>query len=334
MSASLNKKIKLLYLLEILKEYSDEQHPLTSFEIIDKLSSYGISVERKAIYSDIEVLITAGFDIIKTKTPKSGYFLADREFEKPELSLLADAVMASNFITSKKTREILKKLEKFMSVYDAIKFRNRIFINNKNKCENEEIYYIIDKLQSAIDENKKVEFLYFKHYFEGGTPNLSEKTFKISPYALVWEDDNYYLIGNNEKYNNLMHLRVDRIKKVIILKEKSRNFEEVSTYKGFFDTADYTTKAFNMFGGERATIELLCKNNSFEQIIDRLGKNVTIRKYDNEHFLVLSDSIVSEGLSKWILQFSGDIEVLSPPKLRNMVEDRVERLCNIYKKEH
>lgn len=326
-----NSKLKILYTLKILQKYSDEEHPLSSYEIIDKLLSFGINSERKSIYTDIEMLQLAGYDIIKTKSPKSGYFLASREFEQPELSLLADAVMAANFISAKKTEDILKKLEEFISIHDAVKFRNRIFIDNNHKCENQEIYYNIDKLQKAIELHKKVEFIYTRHRVIDGNPEEYTKTFKISPYALTWVDDNYYLIGNNEKYNNLIHLRVDRINKVNILRSVARNFEEVCEYKNFFDTADYTAKAFNMYGGEKARIELRCKNESFEQVLDRFGKNMSFLKDDKDHFRILTDSIISDGLTSWVVQFADKIEVLSPPKLRRMVVEKIDKLNKIYK---
>lgn len=327
-----NSKIKILYILEILKKYSDEMHPLTSNEIIDKLSGYGVTCERKSLYSDIELLQLAGYDIINTKTPKSGYFLASREFEQPELALLADAVMAANFVTPKKTGEILKKLEGFLSVYDAKNFRDRIFIDNTHKCENNEIYYNIDKIQRAIEENKMVEFTYVRHKIIDGKPQEYTNTFYVSPYALTWVDDNYYLIGNMHKYNNLLHLRVDRMKSVEIKKRDSRNFEEVCEYRGFFDTADYTAKAFNMFGGEKARVELLCKNESFEMVSDEFGKDIVFIKHNDEHFRILCDSIISEGLTSYLVQFADKIEVLSPPKLRRMVIDKIDRLCEVYKK--
>ncbi len=327
-----NSKIKVLYILEILKKYSDEAHPLNSAEIIEKLLAYGVTCERKSLYNDIELLQIAGYDIINTKTPKSGYFLASREFEQPELSLLADAVMAANFVTPKKTGEILKKLEGFLSVHDAVNFRNRIFIDNTHKCENNEIYYNIDKIQRAIEGNKRVEFTYIRHKIIDGKPEEHKTTFYVSPYALTWVDDNYYLIGNMHKYNNLIHLRVDRMKGVTIQKKDARNFEEVSEYRGFFDTADYTAKAFNMFGGEKARIELLCKNESFEMVQDEFGKDIVYIKHDDNHFRILCDGIISEGLTSYLVQFADNIEVLSPPKLRRMVIDKIDRLCEVYKK--
>lgn len=327
------KKIKIFYILDILRRDSDEEHPLSAPEICDKLLDYGISAERKTLYDDIAVLEQAGYDIIKTRTPKSGYFLAQREFELPELSLLADAVQAADFISERKTRDIIKKLEGFISRYEAENYRSRIFIDNRRKCENEEIYYSIDKLQKAVSDGLKVQFDYYRHKLENGQITEYVKTFTISPYALTWANDRYYLIGNNEKYDNLMHLRIDRIKNVRISREKARHFSEVSPYRNLFDTADYTGKAFNMFGGEKAKVELLCRNSVLEQVIDRFGPMIKPRIYDDDRFVILSETLISEGLKGWLMQFGADIEVLSPPALRKMVAETADKISEVYSKD-
>ncbi|MBQ0111488.1 MAG: WYL domain-containing protein, partial [Oscillospiraceae bacterium] len=233
-------KSRLLYVLEILKKYSDEEHPLSSSEIIVKLDEYDITADRKALYDDVSVLCSFGYDIIHTRTPKSGYFLAERELEFTELSLLADAVLSADFITAKKTAELTKKLSGFLSENQARTFSGRIFTEKRAKSDNEELYYTVDKLLRAIENKKKVELTYNKRILENGKPKLTSKQHIISPYALSWVDDHYYLIGNNEKYDNLLHLRIDRINKVNILKDDYRHFSQVCAYKDYFDVADYT----------------------------------------------------------------------------------------------
>ena len=150
MEARASQKLKLLYIVNILKEQTDEEHPLNASEICEKLEGYGITAERKAIYSDIDALVDFGYDIINTRVPRRGYFLASRDFELPEIYLLSDAVRSADFVSPKKTRELIAKLDAMLSVHQAKKREKGIFINPKQKCNNEEIYYSIDKISDAI----------------------------------------------------------------------------------------------------------------------------------------------------------------------------------------
>lgn len=325
-----NRKLKLLYVLDILKNNTDESHKISADEICEILESYGIESERKSVYNDIEALIDYGYDIVYSKSEPRGYFLAYREFETPEVFLLCDAVQSADFISPKKTRELLNKLDKLVSKNEAKKNRRRVFIDNRTKSENEQTYINIDVISRALDENKQVKLSYVRHVFEEGKVKENIKVFQVSPYALTWVEDHYYLICNNKKYDNLMHLRVDRIKSAECVKEKARHFSEVSDYKNVFDVADYTGKAFNMFGGEKCTIEFLCENNCLEQIIDRFGKSISPRKYDENHFTFLTQALVSEGLVNWILEYSDQIEVLKPTDLREKIIQKTKNILEKY----
>ena len=334
MEARLSSKLKILYIVDILKEYSDEEHPLNATEICNYLGKYGIRAERKAIYDDIENLIDYGFDIIKTKGKKSGYFLASREFEIPEIYLLTDAVQAADFITPKKTRELVGKLEGMMSREQARARENSIYIDYSHKCDNEEIYISIDTLRSAIQLGKKVSLKYRTRQI--GTDRkitLKEKELLVSPYALIWMEDHYYLVCNNQKYDNLMHLRLDRMKSVNLLPEPYRHFSEVCGYKERFDTADYASKTFNMYGGDLCDIELSCSTNILEQIIDRFGDRIHIIGNENGRFRFRTSGLISDGLVGFIMQFCGDIEVIEPINLRNMIIEKIDALNKTYKKD-
>lgn len=325
-------KLKILYIIDILKEFSDEENPLTATEICERLATYGVKAERKAIYDDIDNLIYYGFDIIKTRGKKSGYFLASREFELPELYLLTDAVQSADFITPKKTRELVKKLEGMMSRQQARARERSIYINYRHKCDNEEIYFSIDTLRSAIENRKKVRLKYRTRQIGADRKiTVREKEFIVSPYALLWMEDHYYLVCNNEKYENLMHLRLDRMKAVEQTKQDFRHFSEVCEYTEQFDTADYATKTFNMYGGNLSEIELSCNVELLEQVIDRFGDDIYIIGVENRHFSFRTKGLVSDGLVGWIMQFGGDIEVVAPNDLRQMIKGRIELLLETYK---
>ena len=323
MAGNINSKIKLLYLKDILEKYTDEQHVLNSQEIAEKLhNEYGVDCERKSIYSDIEVLTDYGMDIIRTRSPKNGFFLASGEFQLAEIRLLTDAVQAAQFITLNKTKDLLQKIERLTSIYQSEQLRRQIYIEKRRKSTNESVYYVIDRLDSAIKRNKKVRLDYTRRRLDEKYAATKEiRSHVLSPYALVWTDDHYYLVANNEKYDNLMHLRVDRISNVEILPMRARSFEEVSEYKNYFDPADYVSKHFQMFSGNPEMVELCCKNEILEQMLDRFGESVHTRYLDDSHFLLRTEAAVTRGLVSWIMQFGDKIVVRSPKNLLLMVRE-------------
>ncbi len=335
MAGQKNTKLKLLYLKEILEKYSDEQHILNAIDIADRLQrDYGIECERKSIYKDIEVLIDYGMDIIKARTPKNGYFLASGVFETAEIRFLTDAVQAADFITKTKTKKLIEKIETFTSVYNASILKKQVYIDNRAKSGNETVYYVIDDLDTAIKAGKKVQFTYTRRKMDEKYAARKEtRSFVLSPYALIWSNDHYYLIANNEKYDNLMNVRVDRISNVEILDQKVRPIHEVSPYKIYFDPADYAAKTFNMFSGEMQMVELKCSNAILEQMLDRFGERINTRKSDDTHFLLRTEVSISEGLASWIMQFGDDIEVKSPTALKNMISAKAKRIFDMYSEE-
>ncbi len=327
------QKIKLLYIVKILTELTDEDHPLSATEICEKLAAYDVTAERKAIYDDIECLISFGYDIIQTRTPKSGYFLASRDFELPEIFLLCDAVRTAKFISEKKTRELTKKLDKLMSNYQAKGGLREIYIDGSSKTHNEELFYNIDRINTAIIEGKKIKFTYTKKLLREGKQIVTEsKTRIVSPYAMTWQFDYYYLIGNYEKYNNLMNLRIDRIHSVEILDEPIRHFSEVSDYRDTFDVADYTKKLFGMFGGNMQEVKLRCSNKILEQVTDRFGDKIFITNVTENTFDFTVKAAVSDALVTWITNYADLIEVLKPDELCKKITDRAEKILNVYKK--
>lgn len=327
------QKLKLLYIIEMLRRDTDEDHPISAPEICDKLAANGITAERKAIYGDIETLIDFGYDIVKTRVPKAGYFLASREFEVPEIYLLSDAVRTARFISAKKTRELISKLDGMLSDYQAKKRNKGIYIDGMGKCTNEEIFYNIDGISRAIENRHKIILKYGVRELDSNREIktvLKERV--ISPYAMTWQDDHYYLIGNYEKYDNLIHMRIDRMRSVTETNEKIRPFSEVSEYKDTFDVADYTKKLFSMFGGETQEIELCCNKRILEQLTDRFGENIFIRNVTDTHFSFSAKAVISEALATWIMNYGEDIEVIAPQKLKSMITDRAEKILHMYAK--
>lgn len=332
MAGKQNSKLKLLYLKDILMKYSDEDHILNAIDIAEHLLEYGIECERKSIYKDIDILVEYGLDIIKTAKPKNGCFLASRDFEIAELRLINDAIQSAGFISRKKTTSLLKKMDSLLSVYQADRLKGQVFVDRRNKCTNEEIFYNIDALDRAIKNEKKVRLNYCRRRLdEKYTASNESREFKLSPYALVWSNDHYYLIANNEKYDNLMNLRIDRIKKVEVLDVSRRHISEVSDYKNSFDTADYVSKTFNMFSGTPEMTQLKCKTEILEEMLDRFGEKISIKKGEDGWFYVHDELFVNDGLASWIMQFGDKIEVIYPAELKSMIKNKAESILRMYK---
>ena len=257
--------------------------------------------------------------------------MASREFEEPEIYLLADAVRTAGFISAAKTRELVKKLDSFVSRYQAQKRENRVYFSSCAKSVNEEIFYSIDKISRAVSEKKKISFEYVNRVL---SPDRSiekqKREMLISPYALTWQDDHYYVIGNYEKYDNLIHLRLDRMYKVEITDMPQRHFSEVSEYTDYFDTPDYTAKLFGMHGGEIYDIELKCSKKITEQVADRFGEDIFIKKVTDEDFCFTVRAALSDALVSWVISYGDRVKVLEPQILRDMVVNRTENVLGLY----
>jgi len=322
MPKSAGQKLKLLYLMRILLTHTDESHMLSLNELIAKLAELGVSVERKTVYDDIESLRHFGLDVVMENDKNVyGYYVASRDFELPELKLLADAVQSSKFITEKKSMELIRKLEGLVSVYDAGKLRRQVFIRNRVKSMNESIYYSVDALHEAIAEGKKVRFIYFDYnvqkkqvFRRDGLPYVA------SPAALTWNEENYYLIAYSDDREGLSHFRVDRMSGVKKLDEP-RNKEAAG-----FKLAEYSKKVFGMFGGEETGVKLRVDNHLTGAIIDRFGKDVILAPDGETHFTVQARVALSPVFYGWLFQFGDLCEVLFPQSLKDELKRRAEEM--------
>lgn len=326
-----NSKLRVFYIRDILSRYSDEEHPLNSTEIIDLLErDYGVTCERKTVYECIEALTEYGYDIIKAGS-KKGFFLASREFELPEIRLLIDAVQSADFISAKKSKALLKKFGAYASKYQYARIEKQVYIENRNKRDNETLFYNINSLHEAITAKKQVKVVYRKRKISGDVkPHYEEKQLLINPYCLIWSDDHYYLVGNHTKHDNLIHLRIDRIKSVDVTDERARPFSEVSPYTVSFDAADYSNKHLSMFSGDIKPVELICKNEIVEEILDEFGERTKIFPYDSDSFSARLNLAVTSGLVSRIMQYGDKITVVAPNDLRNMIIDKSKSLLALY----
>ena len=326
-----SSKTKTLLIYKYLSQYSDENNPLSAADLIEMLDKDGISCERKSIYADIKTLNSIGFDVITSMSNKRGFFLASRTFELAQVRLLIDAVTSAGFITPDKTRDLVNKLEGLVSVNEAKELVSQVYIDANSKCDNEEIYYIIDALHDAIIERRKVKFTYKRRNIDKeNRKSYTLKSFRVSPYALIWKGDHYYLVCNNEKYDNLMNLRLDRMRKIEQLDEPARDISEFSEYADAIDVADYTNKMFNMFSGDTGEVKLRCHLDLREEIMDRFGAKIPLVAVDTEHFETTINAAVSDGLISWIMNFGDKLKVVEPESLAQAVKERALKIAELY----
>lgn len=317
-----NAKKRPFYIAKILYEQTDEEHYLTTVQLIQILrESYAIESHRKTIKSDIELLQQVGMDIDVVKSTQNKYALLGRAFDIAELKLLIDAVESSKFITKKKSIELSEKIEKLTSKYNAESLARNIEVENRLKADNELIYYIIDEINEAINQNKKISFQYFTYNVKKekairntGTPYI------FSPYKLVWNGDHYYVVGYSEKHKAIGTFRVDRImKKPAILDEPATPKPEE------FDMDHYLNTMFRMYNAKRCKVDLICNNDTVDSIIDRFGNDVEILAYDMNSYRIIVDVAVSHIFYTWIFGFGGKVKIKGP---ENVKKEYIELLDN------
>ena len=327
MAKSANQKLKLLYLLRFLMQNSDEAHPLSMAQIIEELANNGISAERKSIYDDIEALRLFGVDVVQLKGKNGGYYIGERDFELPELKLLVDSVQSSKFITQDKTYKLIKKIESLASIYDGQLLQRQVFVTNRVKSMNESIYYAVDVISDAITKNRKIRYQYFEYTVEkerrlrhGG------KFYEISPFSLIWDDENYYMLGWDSEAGKMKHYRVDKMQKVSLSDDEREGVEEFEK----FDMSAYSKTVFGMFGGTEQKVKLRFSNRLVGVVLDRFGRETTIIPDGDEHFTVTLSVVVSPQFFGWIFGFGSDVEILSPEEVRNEMKKQAEEIFGKY----
>lgn len=320
MAKSENQKLKLLYLIDILREETDDSHAISIAQIIEKLAAKGVSAERKSLYSDIALLSDYGINIEKTADHK--YFMSERLYELAELKTLVDIIQSSQFLTAKKSRALTQKLYRETSRYGAAELDRQVHTAFA-KAPNEKIFYTVDAIHKAIRDDRRAEFSYFRYNED---KKLVEKQigkrYSVSPIALVFDNENYYLVAFNESEESIRHYRVDRMQKVEIL-DMCRTKKEVF---GEFDISKYENKTFGMFGGNEDLVTLNCKNEAAGAIIDRFGDGVTFIKHTDGTFDVTVRVFVSEQFYGWVTGLGKLVKIKSPD---NVLADYKEFLQSL-----
>lgn len=327
MAKSYHQKLKILYILQILLEKSDEKHPVTTKELIGELEAYGIQAERKSIYDDIGALGDFGVDIIKVAEKPGGYYVASRDFELAELKLLVDAVQASKFITPKKSQELIHKLEKLTSRENAKQLNRQVVVTNRSKAVNEKIYYNIDMIYTAIHRGVKIRFQYFTWSIEKEMElKKNGEFYKVSPFLLSWDDENYYLIAYDGEAGIIKHFRVDKMLRISLSGEAGEGKELFEN----FDVGEYSKRTFSMFAGEEETVTLVCKNAYIGVMIDRFGKEVSVRRRDEDTFFLRTTIAVSGQFFGWLSGLGANVKIQSPQAVVEKYQKYLQEILQNY----
>ena len=328
MPKSMRQKGKLLALIDILSRKTDESHPLALAQIQSLLeTTYGISAERKSLYDDMETLREYGYDVVSVRAKQTGYFLGERQLELAELKLLVDAVQSSRFLTKKKSDALISKLSSLTNEHNAHALARQVHIANRVKTMNESIFYTVDDIHTAILEEKRIRFRYFSWTAKKEKLYRRDGAFyTVSPFALTWDSENYYLIGFDSDKREIRHFRVDKMTHVSVT---ALPREGMDAYRSF-DTAGYTQSVFGMYAGKRENVTLRVSARLAGVIIDRFGQEPVFRAESEETFLVTLAVSVSPNFFGWLAGLGADIEIVSPIPVRDAFREHVLAISKVY----
>lgn len=309
MAKSPNQKTKLLHLARMLLRQTDEDHPLTVAQIIGGLARADIKAERKSIYDDLEALRLFGLDVQCRKGKAPGWFIGSREFELPEVKLLMDAVQSSRFITQKKSDALIRKLESLASVHQAGQLQRQVYVSGRIKVMNESIYYNIDKLHTAIAAQKAITFKYFDYDLTRQKVFRRDgKRYIVSPYGLIWNNENYYLVAFDHANRDMRHYRVDKMTEIAVTCLEREGKDQYPD----FQLAQYGQKHFGMYSGPELMVTLRGRRDKAGLVWDRFGQDVILVPDGEEHFTVTLPVVVSPQFFGWLMGLDGSLTITAP----------------------
>ena len=329
MARGKKQKLKLFYLYKIMHEETDRTHHLTMTQIIEKLGSYGVEADRKSLYDDIETLAVFGIQIKKKRVGAyTYYYAANRPFELAEMKFLVDAVQASKFISEKETKVLITKLLDLVSMNDARMLERDVHVPGRIKNMDESVYHTVDVLFRAMNDDRQLRFLYFRWNVEG-KPELRRQGdyYTVSPWALHYDDEKYYLVGYDHLHKEIRHYRVDKMLNAEILDAKRKG---VTKYRQQ-NRELYTQQHFRMFGGEMQTVTLLCENDLANVILDQFGRDTKLTKVDGEHFEVSVEVAVSNQFFGWVIALGDKVKIVGPQNVVQQMKEVGKKVLEQYK---
>ena len=327
MAKSANQKSKLLMLYRLLLERTDEENPLSTAQIIDYLEQNGIGAERKSIYDDMETLKLMGVDVQSRKGRGAGWFIGERDFELPELKLLMDAVQSSRFITQRKSDALIRKLEKLASVPQARQLQRQVYVSGRIKTMNESIYYNVDKLHMAVAGQKVITFKYFDYNMKKEKVFRQEgRRYTVTPFGLLWDNENYYLAAFDHNKSQLRHYRVDKMWEIVLTTLPRQGEQEQKS----FHLGDYAQKHFGMYRGEEVNVTLRGEARMVNVVLDRFGQDVMLIPDGAEHFTVTLPVMVSPQFFGWLFGLEGGVQILRPQRVVERYREHLRKQLEKY----
>lgn len=328
MSQEANQKLKLYFLSKILIEKTDDSHSLKISEIQSYLNSYGVSADRKTLYLDLDLLDKMGLEIIKEGSQNCRrYHVGKKMFEIAELKLLVDSVQSSKFITERKSKDLIKKLTSFCSKYEAAQLERQVVVQGRIKSMNKSIYYVVDCIHEAISINKQIQFEYLKWNEEKQLVKRREEPYRVSPWALTCNHENYYLVAYDEEDKKVKHFRVDKMGKITITKAPC---SEKKKSQGF-NAAIYTKENFEMFSGEERRVKIVLEKDLVGVFIDMFGRDVHISRYSDEELIAEVTVFVSPQFYGFLFGLRDKVRIIEPGEVK---EEYLKQMNDIKCKYH
>ena len=327
MSQGQIKKLFILQILEVLKKFSDDQHPLSQQDIINIMErEYGATCERKAVGRNIDNLKDLGYDIVYN----NGFYLVEREFEDCQLRMLIDTVMASKHIPKGDALELSRKLANLSTIYFKKSLKNLNSIKNMDHHNNNQLFYSVDILCEAISKNKQVEFFYRKYNVEKKLTATSTKKHVVNPYQLFVANGKYYLLGNVDKYDNPTHFRIDKITDIKILETRRKPVNRLPEFKGGLDLPKHLVERVYMYDGPVSLVKMKVNKDIIDSVIDWLGTEIDIEE-TGEDYVTVTTRTNEKAIKFWALQFGESVEVKEPLSLREEIKNSVNTIKDKYK---
>ncbi len=323
-----NQKLKLYYLSRIMVEKTDEEHALTMPQIQQELEKYGVTADRKSLYDDFKALEALGIEVLLERDGRNYlYHVSSKQFEIAELKLLVDSIQSSKFITEKKSNALIKKLTEFASDYEASQLKRQVVVQGRIKTMNESIYYIVDEIHSAIISNRKIKFEYLQWNLKKEMVPRKDELYDVSPWALTWDDENYYLIAYDSAAEKIKHYRVDKMRKIQITDNRREGRDSFNAY----DMASYTKMNFGMFGGKPERVKIHFKNNMVGVILDRFGKEITIRSTNDHDWSETNVEVaVSDQFFGWIFALGDSVKIAGPDDVCIRYKEELVKITSLY----
>lgn len=334
MSMTQNQKMKLLILWDILQKNSDEDNPLSTNEILERLKSKGIFATRKAIYEDIRALNEFGYEVLSTRSRRNLYYVVDRSFDEAELRILLDAVAGASFISEKKTKELAEKIAALAGASKAEILKKNIVYTGGAKHSNEKVYYSVDTIDRAIAAKKKVEFRYFdldaRRQRKYRLRTDGSDRYLVNPVSLIFNENKYYLTGYNDKYKNLANYRIDKMDDVRVSDEDITPADCVTD----FNANKHRKQAFSMYIGELKNVTIAVKQNKLDVIYDKFGEDTRFYRYEpgNEDTFKFRATVqVSPAFFAWCAQLGEDICITEPKDVVKEYQTYLKKILDVYR---